>query len=205
MWLVVEKKVFRRRHKFLRQNYLPLAWGVMKFTKSCLLTRKMLHTKFDHLWKFIWCVVYFTFSTKYQGQTSLVPIERSYQNNIHVKYKKLAFLVGYMMPQRSLSFVPDILIIHVIPLQVTIPGRRNTCSSHDRLKRFVSKTDLLSNITCKKKGFKIQFIFFQIVGLLRILFFSVRKNKTLIIKLSILTINLFVKLYQLGVIQNVHC
>ena len=31
---------------FLPQNYLPLGWGVMKFTISCLLTLQMLDTKF---------------------------------------------------------------------------------------------------------------------------------------------------------------
>ena len=35
---------------FLPQNYLPLGWGVMKFTISCLLTLKMLHTKSGQDW-----------------------------------------------------------------------------------------------------------------------------------------------------------
>ena len=47
--LGVEKTIYFRNTAilhFLPQNSLPLGWGVIKYTISCLLTLQMLHTKF---------------------------------------------------------------------------------------------------------------------------------------------------------------
>ena len=50
----VEKKIFFSEiHQFytlLPQNYFPLGLRAMKFTISCRLTLKMLHTKFGQDW-----------------------------------------------------------------------------------------------------------------------------------------------------------
>ena len=51
--LGVQKMIFFKNKSFfhfLPQNYLTLGWGVMKFTISCLLTLKMLNSKFGQDW-----------------------------------------------------------------------------------------------------------------------------------------------------------